>query len=118
MTFSQLNTHGSTSSLQGLRCKPHSPLLGIFAFWQKAPAAFGPRYLQGKGQAVPHVVLIGFQLFDLLLQLQPLFGSLLQDLLPLCPELVLQSCGSFLVLLVQLPVKAAEVRTAYKEQEM
>lgn len=58
-------------------------------FWGKMPAAFHSRYLQGKGQAVPGVVLIRFQLFYLLLQLQPLFISLLQDLLPLSPELVL-----------------------------
>lgn len=47
------------------------------------------RYLQGEGEAVTHVVLISFQLFYLLLQLQPLLISLLQDLLPLFPEFVL-----------------------------
>lgn len=73
---------------------------------------FSPRYLQGQGQAVPDVVLICFQLFNLLLQLQPLFVGLLQDLLPLSAELVLQSGDSLLVLLVQLPAEAPEGRAA------
>lgn len=55
----------------------------------KKRAAFSAHYLQGKGQAVPDVVLIIFQLFYLLLQIQPLFVSLLQDLLPLFLELIL-----------------------------
>lgn len=74
-------------------------------------------YLQGQREAVTDVVLISFQLLYLLLQLQPLPVSLLQDLLALLPQFVLQSCDPVLVLLIQLPIDPSKVRKAQEKKQ-